>query len=582
MNHTLINDAVSAAGIAILVLDSSDQIIGSNAPAGRLLGHDPDHLMGKPISAFLAFSMAKTADGGFAHATLRSAEAASMVSGTVKSVQSISVHLVRWTDQDGNARSTVTIHDNTVMREVARIRQNELVQSDNAIRGANIGVFEYDPASQSVSISDIWRKMLEISSDEELDEQLEWRRRVHPDDLERALKPVELCVAGLAERAHCEYRLRSRDGSRWRWLRTDIAVARRDSAGLATLLVGAQTDITERKTMEEALRISVEQFRSAFENGPIGKAIVALDGSWLRVNSALCELVGYSEAEMLLTSFQVLTHPDDLEADLALLKQLTEGAIPSYTIEKRYYRSNGAILWGNLSVGMVRNAEGQPDHYISQIVDVTEQRRLEQLRSEFVSVVSHELRTPLTSILGALTLLQSYDDDILDFQKFSAHEMRFSLSRQSVAVLLEEALLANMSSSDKYNVRFTTPVLDRSLIGHIDQKRFQQVMTNLMSNAAKFADTGSTVTVSAERQGASIRIAVTNSGPGIADAFRDRVFKPFSQASSISTLRSGGTGLGLSISKQIVEQMGGEIGFESIPNAKTTFWFTVRAADLNE
>jgi transcriptional regulator with PAS, ATPase and Fis domain len=142
MNHTLINDAVSAAGIAILVLDSSDQIIGSNAPAGRLLGHDPDHLMGKPISAFLAFSMAKTADGGFAHATLRSAEAASMVSGTVKSVQSISVHLVRWTDQDGNARSTVTIHDNTVMREVARIRQNELVQSDNAIRGANIGVFE--------------------------------------------------------------------------------------------------------------------------------------------------------------------------------------------------------------------------------------------------------------------------------------------------------------------------------------------------------------------------------------------------------------------------------------------------------
>jgi signal transduction histidine kinase len=120
------------------------------------------------------------------------------------------------------------------------------------------------------------------------------------------------------------------------------------------------------------------------------------------------------------------------------------------------------------------------------------------------------------------------------------------------------------------------------LIGHIDQKRFQQVMTNLMSNAAKFADTGSTVTVSAERQGASIRIAVTNSGPGIADAFRDRVFKPFSQASSISTLRSGGTGLGLSISKQIVEQMGGEIGFESIPNAKTTFWFTVRAADLNE
>jgi signal transduction histidine kinase len=102
-------------------------------------------------------------------------------------------------------------------------------------------------------------------------------------------------------------------------------------------------------------------------------------------------------------------------------------------------------------------------------------------------------------------------------------------------------------------------------------------MANLLSNAAKFANHGSMIEVAAEKLGPSIRISIKNTGPGIEEAFRDRVFMPFSQESSMSDLRSGGTGLGLSITKQIVEQMGGEIGFESIPNESTVFWFTIRA-----
>ena len=608
MDYRLLTDATSAAGIAILVLDESHRIIGGNPPAGLLLGRDPDDLIGQPLSAFLALSPPTIPDDGFAQATLQGALQEMGGHERSNGLQSVAVNVVRWTDPAGNIRSTVIIRDDAIVREATRIRQNDLIQSDHAIRGANIGVFEYDPANQSVSISDIWRQMLEIQPEETLDAQVEWRSRVHPDDLETALRPVELCVEGLAERASCEYRLRSRDGTCWRWLRTDIAVARRDQAGQAILLVGAQTDITERKTMEEALRLSVEEFRTAFENAPIGLAIIGLDGAWLKVNPALCNLVGFSEAELLRSSFQLLTHPGDLDADLSLLKQLTAGEIPSYTIEKRYYRANGAIMWGKLSVGMVRNAEGQPDHYISQIVDVTEQRRLEQLRSEFVSVVSHELRTPLTSILGALMLLDSDDDaqfsdeverllfiaktngdrlkylidDILDFQKFSAQPMRFSLSLLPVASLLEESLLANLAAADKYDVRFRTAVLDRSLTGYVDPKRLQQVMTNLLSNAAKFANPGSAVEVAAERHGSSIRISVTNAGPGISDAFRDRVFEPFSRASSMSALRSGGTGLGLNICKQIVERLGGEIGFESVPDVTTTFWFTVRAGEVDE
>lgn len=508
----------------------------------------------------------------------------------------------------GRKRSTITLRDRSAEREMARHTQRELIQSDNAIRGANIAVFEYDPAAKTVTVSAIWRQMLELEPDEDIDVQVEWRRRVHPEDLMEAIRPIDLCVEGLAERASCEYRLQARDRTHWRWMRTDIAVANRDETGRATLLVGAQTDITERKLMEESLRISVEQFRSAFENAPIGKAIVGLDGSWQRVNPALCTLLGYTESELLSTNFQSLTYPEDLEADLTLLKRLMNGEIPSYMMEKRYRRANGMIMWALLSVGMVRSAEGKPDHFITQVLDITQQRRLTDLKNEFVAIVSHELRTPLTGILGALTLLTSYEEatfsdevqrllfiaktngdrlhylinDILDFQKFSAGQMRFSIIQQQIAPLIEESLLANSPAAAKCGVRYCTIIPDRSLRGLVDSKRFHQVMANLLSNAAKFADPGSAIEVLMERHGLAIKVSVKNTGPGIPDAFQDRVFRPFSQASSISDLRSGGTGLGLSITKQIVEQMGGEIGFESVPNRTTVFWFTIRSDEVDQ
>jgi PAS domain S-box-containing protein len=602
LNNVLMDNALGAAGFAVLVLDEADLIVDCTAPAAGMFGFELGDLIGKPVSAVLPLAAARSDAANVGAPTPHLATA--QITGRDRSGRPVplAVNLVGWTNSEGRSFSTVVLHDVAVEREAARILQNDLIQSDNAIRGANIGVFEYDIAAQTVAVSDIWRRMLEIGPDERIDVQLEWRSRVHPDDMAAAVEPIELCSADRVERASCEYRLRSRDASHWRWMRTDIAVAQRDLAGKPNLLVGAQTDITERKKTEEALRVSVERFRSAFDNAPIGKAIVGLDGAWLLVNPALCALLGYTEHELLSTNFQSLTHPDDLEADLGQLRLLVSGEISSYTIEKRYFRANGAIMWGMLSVGMVRNAEGLPDHFVSQVLDITEQRRLDELKSEFVSVVSHELRTPLTSILGALTLLSTYDDadfpdevqrllfiaktngdrlhhlinDILDFQKFSAKQMRFSLSVQRIAGLVEDTLMANLAAADKHGVRFSAQVLDRTLTGLVDPKRFHQVMANLLSNAAKFADRGSKIEVSAASDGASIRVSVTNSGPGIPAAFRDRVFKPFSQAGAKSDRRSGGTGLGLSITKQIVEQMGGEIGFDSVPDEKTTFWFTVR------
>ena len=137
-------------------------------------------------------------------------------------------------------------------------------------------------------------------------------------------------------------------------------------------------DIAERKRIERALMESEERFRKAFGDSAIGMALVKTDGSFLQVNRALCEIVGYSEQELLSTSFQAITHPDDLEPDLAHLRQALDGQINSFQMEKRYFHNLGHIVWVLLTTSLVRSESGNPLYFISQIQDITERKRVEE------------------------------------------------------------------------------------------------------------------------------------------------------------------------------------------------------------
>ncbi|AFZ20504.1 PAS domain S-box protein [Allocoleopsis franciscana] len=141
-------------------------------------------------------------------------------------------------------------------------------------------------------------------------------------------------------------------------------------------------NISDRLAIEQVLRESEERFRNAFDYAPIGKALVALDGRFLKVNRSLCEITGYSEQELLATTFQALTHPNDLDIDLDYANQLLSGEIRSYQMEKRYFHKQGHIVWILLSGCLVRDHQGQPLYFIAQIQDITERKRSEEALQE--------------------------------------------------------------------------------------------------------------------------------------------------------------------------------------------------------
>jgi PAS domain S-box-containing protein len=148
-----------------------------------------------------------------------------------------------------------------------------------------------------------------------------------------------------------------------------------DEEGRLTNFVGVQNDITERRRIEEVLRESEERFRATFEHAAIGAAQVGIDGRWLRVNRRLGEIVGYEPEELLKTTFQDITHPDDLEGDLAQVRRLLADELQTYTMEKRYLRKDGSAVWVNLTVSLVRNASGEPAYFIAAVEDISKRKK---------------------------------------------------------------------------------------------------------------------------------------------------------------------------------------------------------------
>ncbi len=364
-----------------------------------------------------------------------------------------------------------------------------------------------------------------------------------------------------------------------------------DAAGQVTAEVAAMTDITLRKQSEQSLYESQERFRNLAESSFEG-ILITEQGKILDANPALAMMFGYYLDEIIGTDALALFATET--RDLVTRNALDQFERPYEAIGSRKDGTTFPVeIHGKATPYQGRSAR------VAAVRDITERQAVDRLKNEFISTVSHELRTPLTSILGSLGLIMGgaagavpasaramldiahknserlvrLINDILDMEKIESGKMVFHFKPLELMPLIEQAVEANRGYAEQLGVRFEIRARVDDARVNADSDRLMQVLTNLLSNAAKFSPKDGVVEIAAARSGDNVRVEVHDHGTGIPAEFRKKIFQKFAQADASATRQKGGTGLGLSICKAIIEKHHGKIGFESELDVGTTFYF---------
>lgn len=388
----------------------------------------------------------------------------------------------------------------------------------------------------------------------------------------------------------------------------------KDEAGKTVQYVDIFTDISERKLAEQRLRESEELFRATFENAPVGVSHLDLAGRWLQVNPKLCVITGYSRAEMLELSYMDITHPEDLEPDVARDRALIRGEIGSLDREKRYIRKDGSSIWVHVRTSLVHSASGEPAYLVSVASDISERKRAEDdLRKlnetlerkvaertreleAFSYSVAHDLRAPLRAIDGFSKIVLSDNADKLDADSVD-YLRRVRAASQRLGHIIDDLLeLSQVSRTELHresvdlahivqqiarelrerhpgrDVRLTAPA---QLKAQADPYLMRILLDNLIGNAWKY--TGKAAQAKIEMgmtgQGSESVFFVRDNGSGFDMAHAGKLFQPFQRLHRSEEF--DGTGIGLSIVQRIVARHEGRVWAEAKKGEGATFFFTL-------
>ncbi|GJM20996.1 MAG: hypothetical protein DHS20C15_09110 [Planctomycetota bacterium] len=435
------------------------------------------------------------------------------------------------------------------------------------------------------------------------------------EDVQAAEREAARAVAEPGTMLDCLLRLR--DGERVLRLHGKVV---RDDDGKATGIAGLCHDVTRAQKAQLALAESEERLRATFEQAAVGIAHLSPDGKWLRVNQKVCEIMGFEAEELMQTSFQKLTHPDDLELDLGFVGELIAGERDRYQMEKRYIHKGGYIVWGSLSVSLVRAIDGTPKYFISVIEDISERKLLEaELReakseleqrvlertaelsrsnddlAQFAYVASHDLQEPLRMVTSYLELLERryterFEGEAREFMDYAVDGAR----RMKLLIddLLEYSRLGtrpephgDVDLNDALDEACANLAIGmresgaRLEVGDLptvtgQRSRLVSLLQNILDNSIKYrSDEPPHLRVSAEPDEKGWRVHIQDNGIGVEEGHTTRIFEVFQRLHRDAEIN--GTGIGLASAKKIVEAHGGRIWMSSEPGAGSTVSFTL-------
>jgi PAS domain S-box-containing protein len=507
-----------------------------------------------------------------------------------------------------------------VLRDATVLRQSQIALAESEGRyklatGATLNViWDWNLLNGEV----IWNEALtsELGYSEECRKSTGewWGEHIHPQDRERVLTKIHHHIDSGLDRWTDEYRFRSNDGT-YRIFR-DRGALLRDHAGQVIRMIGAMEDVTLERERFAQLEEAGARFRSTYEFAAVGVAMTDRNLHFIHTNLAYQKLTGYSDAELKQKTISDLNHPDDNAPNHGSLDEILQGKTPAFVIEKRYIRKDRSEVWVRNSVSTTRDSAGNITGIVALSEDITERKGIEAalhhareaadsanaLKTVFLANMSHEIRTPIGVIQGFADLLAeqklaeepahwvetirrntrqltSLIGEILDLSKVEAdkveiEKVEFSLNevvddlRNSMTLRAEEKGLALVIQSEP-----SLPAFVRT-----DPTRLRQILINLIGNAIKFTEQGTVRVIFTSTEGPTkkLRVLVTDTGIGLSNLQRAKIFEPFVQADSSMTRRYGGTGLGLSISKKLALALGGDLHVvESSAGSGSTFELTV-------
>ncbi|NEP00216.1 MAG: PAS domain S-box protein [Symploca sp. SIO2E9] len=397
---------------------------------------------------------------------------------------------------------------------------------------------------------------------------------------------------------------------------------------LAQVNTQLRQEIRERKQSEALLRESQERFRVTFEQAAVGITHVGTEGHFLRVNSKLCDILGYTREEILRLTCQSITHPDDLDGELEYVRQMLVGEIEAYSLEKRYIRKDGKYIWTNLTVSLVHHTSGEPKYFIAVVEDISDRKGVEseikhaqaeiqqlnetleqsitkrtaqleaanQELEAFSYSVSHDLRAPLRALHGFSGILNKRYGYQLS-PKAKHYLERIEVNAKKMGCLIDDLLKFSRLNRQPLNKQWVDMMaIVREVFQELDEQQLKrqiefeianippcqadpallhQVWINLISNALKY---------SSQRKIAQIKLGCKNVNHGLAYYIKDngvgfdmryshKLFGVFQRLHTEEEFE--GTGVGLANAQRIIHRHGGCIWAEAEVNQGATFYFTL-------